>query len=317
MEKISILDIFEKEHITFETMPDYDYSDKIIQTFKNMTNISTNEGIKEYVQKNIGIKKYSFHQINFFIKLFLSQFTRFNRKFTFYDEGKNITKDCIDSYAKSTKYFTNGGFAKLLTGETPINEEERKDIKKILSKAYNNDLEEISFSEPLIFIKKVKDKDKVKYSYEEFYIPSKNNPKSKYNEYKESEDYLIKIKELFALPNQVDKDEEIDGVMYKSLSSIIKEKNNEYVITIDNFKKMILLIYRILADVPVIIMGDTGCGKTTLITKLNQLLNNGKKTLEIIDINPAISDEFLCKKLDLMNKISNEQMKNYGYFSMK
>ena len=82
--------------------------------------------------------------------------------------------------------------------------------------------------------------------------------------------------------------------MYKSLSSIIKEKNNEYVITIDNFKKMILLIYRILADVPVIIMGDTGCGKTTLITKLNQLLNNGKKTLEIIDINPAISDEFLC-----------------------
>ena len=87
--------------------------------------------------------------------------------------------------------------------------------------------------------------------------------------------------------------------MYKSLSSIIKEKNNEYVITIDNFKKMILLIYRILADVPVIIMGDTGCGKTTLITKLNQLLNNGKKTLEIIDINPAISDEFLCKKLDL------------------
>ena len=103
LEKISILDIFEKEHITFETMPDYDYSDKIIQTFKNMTNISTNEGIKEYVQKNIGIKKYSFHQINIFIKLFLSQFTRFNRKFTFYDEGKNITKDCIDSYAKSTK----------------------------------------------------------------------------------------------------------------------------------------------------------------------------------------------------------------------
>ena len=62
MEKISILDIFEKEHITFETMPDYDYSDKIIQTFKNMTNIDTNEGIKEYVQKSICIKKYSFHK---------------------------------------------------------------------------------------------------------------------------------------------------------------------------------------------------------------------------------------------------------------
>ena len=41
---------------------------------------------------------------------------------------------------------------------------------------------------------------------------------------------------------------------------------------------MILLLYRIKANVPVIIMGDTGCGKTMLITKLNQLLNNGKKS---------------------------------------
>ena len=42
----------------------------------------------------------------------------------------------------------------------------------------------------------------------------------------------------------------------------------------------------------------------------------GQKTLEIIDINPVIFDEFLCKKLDLMNKISNEQNEE-GYFSMK
>ena len=35
---------------------------------------------------------------------------------------------------------------------------------------------------------------------------------------------------------------------------------------------MVLLIYRIKANVPVILMGETGCGKTALITKLNQLL---------------------------------------------
>ena len=45
---------------------------------------------------------------------------------------------------------------------------------------------------------------------------------------------------------------------------------------------MILLIYRIQANIPVIIMGETGCGKTLLIKKLNQILNNGNELLEII-----------------------------------
>ena len=76
------------------------------------------------------------------------------------------------------------------------------------------------------------------------------------------------------IPNEVDKDEGEN----KSLISILEEKNENYVITNDNFRKMILLVYRIRANVPVIIMGDTGCGKTMLITKLNQLLNNGKKS---------------------------------------
>ena len=69
------------------------------------------------------------------------------------------------------------------------------------------------------------------------------------------------MKEILNLPFEVD-----------SLLSIIEEKNNNYVITNDNFKKMVLLVYRIIANVPVIIMGDTGCGKASLITKLNQIL---------------------------------------------
>ncbi len=47
-----------------------------------------------------------------------------------------------------------------------------------------------------------------------------------------------------------------------------------------------------------IIMGETGCGKTALITILNKLLNNGKKNVEIININPEINDEKLCEKVE-------------------
>jgi midasin (ATPase involved in ribosome maturation) len=117
--------------------------------------------------------------------------------------------------------------------------------------------------------------------------------------YKNSKDFLKRIKEILDLPNNVEKDEEKDGKKLKSLLSIIEEKNNNYVITIDNFKKMILLIYRIKANVPVILMGETGCGKTALIIKLSQILNNGETNVEIINIHPGITDEKLC---DIMDK---------------
>lgn len=84
LDKISILKIFNKDTIIFEKMPDYDYPPKTIQMFKNMTNFDSNKGFKEFVEKNIDIKNYSFHQINIFIKLFISQFYWYNCKFTFY-----------------------------------------------------------------------------------------------------------------------------------------------------------------------------------------------------------------------------------------
>ena len=70
--------------------------------------------------------------------------------------------------------------------------------------------------------------------------------------------------------------------------SIIGEKNNNYVITNDNFKKMVLLLYRIIANVPVIIMGDTGCGKTSLIKVLNQIINGGEFKCERIEIENGV-----------------------------
>ena len=70
---------------------------------------------------------------------------------------------------------------------------------------------------------------------------------------------------------------------------------------------MILLIYRIKANVPVIIMGETGCGKTSLITKLSQFLNNGKKLVKKIDIHPGITDEEICKIMKDKNKKAKKQ----------
>ena len=175
-----------------------------------------------------------------------------------------------------------------------------------LSKVYENDLKNIEFKEPLIFIHQIKGK---LYHYRLFI------DENHLEKYKNSLDYLLKLKEIMNLPQKAN-----------YLLSLFEEENNNYVITNDNFKKMALLYYRIVANVPVIIMGDTGCGKTALITKLNQILNGGETKLEIIDektgkkrvmntlkiinIHPAINDEDICQQMEEANNIAEELNKH-------
>ena len=121
--------------------------------------------------------------------------------------------------------------------------------------------------------------------------------------------FLNRLKQVLYLPNDIEED--IGDK--KSLFSILDLDTDNYVITEDNYKKMILLVYRIKADVPVIIMGETGCGKTSLIIKLSQFLNNGKKSVEKIDIHPGITDEEICK---IMNE-KNDIAKNQAYIDEK
>ena len=151
----------------------------------------------------------------------------------------------------------------------------------------------MEFKTPLIFTFTV---DKKKY-YDKLKIPQKDS-----KIYKSSNDFLNRLIEVLNLPYK-----------FEDLLSII-EKNNNYVITNDNFKKMVLLVYRIIANVPVIIMGDTGCSKTSLINILNQILNGGErtfeysdiesgekkevKTIKTINIHPGITDEKLYKNLE-------------------
>ena len=53
-------------------MPSFNYPDTIIKLFTNMLEIKSNEEIQEFVKKYIGPKKYTYHQINIFIKISLN-----------------------------------------------------------------------------------------------------------------------------------------------------------------------------------------------------------------------------------------------------
>ena len=283
LSKFSILKIFDKENITLENMSPFDLPYEIRNDFKNILGIKSNEEIQEFVKKYIGIPKYSYHQINIFIKIFMSQLGKFKTKIHIFENGKDVTDKVIEEFTNSIKYFTNGGFTQLLSGMKNL---DKKDVIDMLSEAYNYDLINTEFSSPLFFI------IPEKMIYEKLYISAKD-----LNRYKTPKDYLERLKKILNLP-----------FSDESLLSIIEENNNNYVITNDNFRKMILLIYRIIANIPVIIMGEPGCGKASLIINLNKILNGGKTSLKIINIHPGITEEILCERMEKAN-IEAEKLK--------
>ena len=184
-------------------------------------------------------------------------------------KGKNVTDSLIKEFTFSIQYFTNNIFAKLLTG---IIKTDEIDYIDILSEVYNNDLKEYKNKSPLWrFSEKNKSMIKLNIDF-------------KGKQYIKTIEFLKDLKYFLELPNEIEKTVE----NMKSLLSIMEEKDNNYVITNDNFNKMILVHYRIKSNIPVIIMGETGCGKTALILKLNQLLNNGELKVEIINIHPGM-----------------------------
>ena len=68
---------------------------------------------------------------------------------------------------------------------------------------------------------------------------------------------------------------------------------------------MVLILLRIRANIPVIMMGETGCGKTSLIRKLSELINNGSNNnMKILNIHAGITDKDIIKFLE--EKVINE-----------
>ena len=92
----------------------------------------------------------------------------------------------------------------------------------------------------------------------------------------------------------------------------IDEIVDSYIFTSDNFIKLILIITRIRADLPVILMGETGCGKTSLIRILYDLqfkyVGNNNNML-IYNIHAGVTDNDIIQFLNENNLI--EKVEKY------
>ncbi len=77
----------------------------------------------------------------------------------------------------------------------------------------------------------------------------------------------------------------------------------EYVLTPDNYIKMLLIYLRVQSGLPVLIMGETGCGKTALIQFLCQKILDDE--MEIFRIHAGVTSEQIIKR---MNKYSRKSL---------
>jgi len=121
----------------------------------------------------------------------------------------------------------------------------------------------------------------------------KQNKEIKENINKENEEIRKKNEEIKKRKEEHKENKEeykklLDYEDYRKKS--LEEIAGKYVLTADNFIKMILILLRIRSNIPVIMMGETGCGKTSLIRMLSRLLNEGShKKMKVLNIHAGTS----------------------------
>lgn len=79
----------------------------------------------------------------------------------------------------------------------------------------------------------------------------------------------------------------------------IMDPDDTYQLTLDNVMKMLAIHLRFESDIPVIIMGETGCGKTRLVQFMCDLMRSGKnaQNLIVVRVHGGTTSEIIYKKV--------------------
>ena len=198
----------------------------------------------------------------------------------------------VQSFIKLTSHFTKGAFTNLLLEQENTSKsqmgiyDENKDIELSIANLAKNVEDVISFDKidpSLVFFHEgegplfsiITNKSKNDNEYKAFLnlIITQTYGKSpqlpNYPKYKQK-DFLTELKNILNIHTPVTKEEAKGSISLEEISG-------DYVFTPDNFVKMVLILIRLRSGIPVIMMGETGCGKTSLIRKLSEIKNNGNK----------------------------------------
>ena len=89
--------------------------------------------------------------------------------------------------------------------------------------------------------------------------------------------------------------------------------DKKYIVTPDNMLKMVMMYQRLQANLPVVIVGETGCGKTSLIRYLANISNT---EITVYNIHAGLSAEDICNEIKNVNTKAREKLDKQIWFFM-
>ena len=316
IDKLSFINDDEKNIKIVSAILNIFENNKIINRNANFNKdyIKNEEQAKLIILQYLGIKNPNYYQIKSFIRILAFEFEKFNEcfgfspenleeNFTYMNKSKedalNLRKLIIQYFINVTKHFTSGPFEELIKSQ----ENARlilkaKNIDKNFIVQMENKIKGITYQDikpslvvfnldgGSVTILTTLSKEDNEYKNLETLYNSQD-----YN-YLKSKKKVSKFKNLASLSSS-DILEILKNFLDIKLSDEeIKNIVGNYVYTADNLIKVILIILRIKAKVPVIMMGETGCGKTRLIEMAYKLINKNKNaSIRKLDIHAGTNDE--------------------------
>ena len=288
------------------------------------------EECEKIINKHFTVDNQSYYQKTNFIKILSVQFKKFTKSIYFnYDiansDGKGeIIKNAriavIKNFIDLTKVFTRSPFDTVLLkqkesmdlfGKYDDNEAVADGVK-----ALANEKQEIfSFEQikpSLVFFNQdgesfsiISNNDKNDKEYQDLKSlwNSQNPNQNAWNElvdYKnmKHEAFLEQIKNLFSL----------DKMSIEDLKKLC-EKLGNYIFVSDNFIKMVRILLNIEAKIPVILMGETGVGKTKLLEMLTTLYGKGTLRMKKLQIHAGTTDQKIVEFIEKVHKEIKEEGK--------
>ena len=183
----------------------------------------------------------------------------------------------------------NSNYFSIITNKDP-DDNVYKELMKLKNFQSGKDIIQRINSSKKNELEKKKNKKQVKSNIFENIV--KLNDYRNYNQ----EQFLEELKSILDIKNPIKyENEEINKDKDKNKILSLTEITKDYIFTVDNFIKMCLILIRLRANIPVIMMGETGCGKTSLIRKLSELQNNGKCLLVIDNIHAGYTNDDIIK----------------------
>ena len=296
------------------------------------------EECEKIINKHFNAENKNYYQKMNFIKILSTQFKKFTKNpFFDYEIAKGIGKGEIIKYARIsviknfislTRVFTNSPYDSILSKNIKSKDffnkyDDEKALKDAIIALANEKKEIFSFDKikpSLVFfnldggsLSIISNNNKEDEEYQDLkrlWNSQNINLEGKWNSLKlyskelddlvdyknmKHEEFLKQIKILFSMNKVEDKD----------LKKMCEELGN-YIFVSDNFIKMVRILLNIEAKIPVILMGETGVGKTKLLEMLATLYGKDTKdncTWYKKQIHAGITDQDI---VSYINKVTLE-----------